>query len=89
MGELIGPWKDNVEEAYDRKKETYEELVMQCEEHGWRAHCYPFEVGCIGFIAQSTMPFLHCLGVVGKEKRRGCKRLEEESGSAWIWWKRS
>ena len=37
------------------------------------------------------MSFLHCLGVVGKEKRRVCKKLEEvaESVSAWIWWKRS
>ena len=79
-----------MEELHESKKEKYKELVMQCEEHGWRAHCYPFEVGCRGFVAQSTS-FLHCLGVVGKEKRRVCKRLEEaaESGSTWIWWKRS
>ena len=63
---------------------------MQWEEHAWRTHCYPFEVGCRGFTAQSAMSFLHCLGVVGKEKRRVCKQLEAaESGSAWIWWKRS
>ena len=73
-----------MEEAHERKKEKYEELVMQCEEHGWRAHCYLFKLGCRGFIAQSAMSFLHSLGVVGKEKRRVCKRLEEtaESGSA-------
>ena len=90
MGELTVPWEDNVEEAHERKKEKYEELVMQCKECGWRAHCYPFEVGCRGFVARSTTSFLCCLGVVGKEKRRVCKRLEEaaESGSAWIWWKR-
>ena len=42
MGELTVPWEDNVEEAHERKKEKYEKLVMQCEEHGWRVHCYPF-----------------------------------------------
>ena len=81
MGELTVPWEDNVEEAHERKKEKYEELVMQSEECGWRAHCYPFEVGCRGFVAQPTMSFLHCLGVVGKEKRRVCKRLEEAAES--------
>ena len=35
MSELSVPWEDNVEEARERKKERYEELVMQCEEHGW------------------------------------------------------
>ena len=54
MGELTVPWEDNVEEAHDRKKEKYEELVMQYKEHGWRAHCYPFEVGCRLFVAHVT-----------------------------------
>ena len=70
MDELKFPWEDNVEEVHERKKEKYEELVMQCEEHGWRAHFYPFEVGCRGFVAQPLMSFLHCLAVVAK-KRRG------------------
>ena len=69
MGELTVPWEVHMEEAHERKKEKYEELVMQCEDHGWRAHCYPFEVWCREFVAQSTMSFFHCLGVVGKEKR--------------------
>ena len=34
MSELTVPWEDNVEEAHERKKEKYEQLVMQCEEHG-------------------------------------------------------
>ena len=90
MGELTVPWEDNVEEAHERKKGKYEELV-QCEECRCRVHCYAFEVGCRGFVAQSPLSFLHCLGVVGEEKRTVCKKLEEaaESGSAWIWWKRS
>ena len=34
MDELTVPWEDNVEKGHERKKEKYEELVMQCEEHG-------------------------------------------------------
>ena len=63
MGDLTVVWEDNEKEAHERKKEKYEELVMQCREHGWRAHCYPLEVGCRGLIAQSTMSFLCSLGV--------------------------
>ena len=35
LGELTVPWEDNVEEAYERKYEKYEELILQCEERGW------------------------------------------------------
>ena len=90
MGELTVPWEDNVERAHERKNENYEELVMQCGEHGWRVHCYPFEEMSRGFVTSQQCCFC-CLGVVGKEKRRVCERLEDaaESGLAWIWWKRS
>ncbi len=90
MGELTVPWEDNVQDAYERKKEKYEELRLQCTERGWRAHCFPFEVSCRGFIAQSTIAFLRSLGIGGQCMRKACKDLEvaAESGSAWIWWKR-
>ena len=58
MGEFTVPWEDNVEEAHERKKEKYEELVMQSEEYGWRAHCYPFEVCCT--VNNAFSPLLRC-----------------------------
>ena len=69
MGELTVPQEENVEEAHERKKEKYEELVMQCEGCGWRAHCYPFEVGCRGFVASQQCLF--SIAWVLLERRRG------------------
>ena len=40
MGELTVPWEDNIQEAFERKKEKYEELRLQCSERGWRAYCF-------------------------------------------------
>ena len=29
------PWEDNIEEAYERKREKYEEVKLQCSKQGW------------------------------------------------------
>ena len=71
MGELTAvPWEDDVEEVHERKKEKYEELVMQCEELAWKAHCHPFEVGSRGFVAVNNV-FSLLLGC--------CWKREEDS----------
>ena len=85
-GELTVPWEDNMQEAYERKKLRYAELVAECVQRGWRAHCYPFEVGCQGFIRRSLLCFLRDLGIVGRECKAVCRKAAEaaEGGSAWI-----
>lgn len=51
--ELTVPWEDCIEEASERKRAKYTELVEECRSNGWRARCEPIEVGCRGFIGQS------------------------------------
>ena len=34
--ELTVPWKENIEEAFERKKLWYEKLRIECEDKGWQ-----------------------------------------------------
>lgn len=47
--ELTVPWEERMEEAQERKREKYQELVEQCRANGWRTRCMPVEVGSRGF----------------------------------------
>jgi hypothetical protein len=87
FGELTVPWEDNIQEAHERKYAKYAELRSVCEARGWRAACYPFEVGCRGFIATSFHKWLRDLGFGRSEVKRVCRKVSEaaESGSSWIW----
>ena len=38
-------------QAYERKYAKYTELKADCANRGWKASCYPFEIGCRGFVA--------------------------------------
>lgn len=51
--ELTVPWKDRIEEANQRKRAKYAELVMEGRCYGWKASGEPIEVGCRGFAGQS------------------------------------
>lgn len=53
--ELTVPWKDRMEEAQERKKAKYTELVAECQRNEWKARCAPIEVGCKGFAGVSTV----------------------------------
>ena len=44
--ELTVPWEDHLQEANERKREKYQDLVMECEEKGWKVELWPVEVGC-------------------------------------------
>lgn len=37
--ELIVTWEDHVEEANERKRSKYQELVDHCQRRGWKARC--------------------------------------------------
>ncbi len=53
MLELTVPWEERIEEANERKRAKYQELVEECRERGWRTFYEPIEVGCRGFAGRS------------------------------------
>ena len=57
--ELTFPWEDRIEEANERKRSKYQELVEQCQRGGWKARCEPIEVGCRGFAGQGVLATRH------------------------------
>ena len=65
MWELTVPWEENAEEAHERKKLKYDELVELCKNNGWKAKCTPIEVGCRGFVARSLCKPLSDIGLTG------------------------
>ena len=87
--ELTVPWETRVEEAYERKKKSYEELRGDCFDNDWTCWCFPVEVGCRGFPSQSLLNTAKHLGIRAKSRK---KLLRESSNRAevashWIWTK--
>lgn len=89
MVELTVPWEEEMEAAFERKKDKYAELANQCSEAGWRAFSYPVEVWCRGYTGASTQRLLKSLGVKGFKLKKALKVLAEEAeqGSFWLWLK--
>ena len=56
--ELTVPWEDSVDEAYEQKRLHYAELAAEAQHRGWNADVRPVEVGCRGFVAESTIRLL-------------------------------
>ena len=56
--ELPVPWEENMEEVHERKRGKYGELEAECQEKGWRVSCQPFELGCRGYLGNSS--FISC-----------------------------
>ena len=54
--ELTIPFEDKIEEAFERKKLKYVELVVEARQEGWQAHTRPVEIGVRGFVAKSSQP---------------------------------
>ena len=89
--ELTVPWEERIEEAYQRKMLSYDELVHDCRTNGWKTWCLPIEVGCRGFAAQSLWRCLKLLGIVGKQRKDLIKSAENaaEAASRWLFEKRN
>ena len=85
--ELTVPWEENREEAYERKKNQYETLRVDCVEKGWIWHVIPIEVGCRGFIEHSVISFLSKIGITGRSLKVASNRLQTAAqyASSWIW----
>ncbi|KAK0145090.1 hypothetical protein N1851_016010 [Merluccius polli] len=78
--ELTVPWEDRLEEAFERKLSKYARLVSDCHQAGWRARCFPVEVGCRGFAARSLARAFSTLGIEGERKRRAIRSITERGG---------
>ena len=88
--ELTVPYEERVDEAHERKRLKYQELVEQCQDKEWKTWCFPVEVGCRGFPAQSVWRTLGRLGIIGRERKNIVKEtgVQAEKASLWIWCKR-
>ncbi|VDI78992.1 Hypothetical predicted protein [Mytilus galloprovincialis] len=73
--ELTVPWEERIEDAYERKRLKYQDLLAECRDNGWRVWLFPVEVGSRGFVGQSMWRALRALGrssidvVMGKKVR--------------------
>ena len=52
------PFQDAIEEAFERMKLKYAELVAEAREQGWQAHTRPVEIDVRGFVAKSITNLL-------------------------------
>ena len=88
--ELTVPWEERIEESFERKLTKYQALTESCIERGWKAWCFPVEVGCRGFPAQSLWRTFNRLGITGQSRKRALSAIarETEGASLWIWRKR-
>ncbi|XP_077380867.1 uncharacterized protein LOC144020874 [Festucalex cinctus] len=91
MLELTVPWEERMEEANERKRAKYQELVEECRGRGWKIFYEPIEVGCRGFAGQSFCKVLGRLGVSGAAKKKAIKSVSEaaEKATRWLWLKRA
>ncbi|XP_052224708.1 uncharacterized protein LOC127840340 [Dreissena polymorpha] len=88
--ELTVPWEARCEEAYERKKAKYKELMDLCKQQGWRTWRFPVEVGVRGLCSQSVHRLMTALGTTGRERRVAIQRLSQtvERASSWLWLRR-
>ena len=83
----VDPFEENFDWAHQRKLEKYEDLQEQCVKNGWIINVLPIEVGCRGFIANSTSIFLINFGLPPSDKRKYMEKIQDKAltASAWIW----
>jgi len=88
--ELIVPWETRCEEAYERKKAKYTELLIECRERGYRTWLFPIEVGARGFCSQYVCRLMAAVGTTGRDRRWTIQRLSQaaERASSWLWLRR-
>ena len=73
--ELMVPFEENFDWAHQRKLEKYEDLREQCVTNGWITNVFSIEVGCRGFIADTTSFFLTNLGLPSSDKRKYMEKI--------------
>ena len=91
MVELTVPWEERAEEAFELKKQKYQNLAEVCQDNGWKTWIFPVEVGCRGFPAQSAWKMFGALGINGRARKAAVQALAKsaERASCWLWKLRS
>lgn len=76
-----------MDEANERKKAKYAELITECRSNSWKARCEPVKVG---FAGHSLLRTLKLRGVKGLQSRRAIRNTLEtaEKASRWLWIRR-
>ena len=77
--ELTVPWETRCEEAYERKKAKYTELLDLCKEKGWRTWLFPVEVCVRGFCSYSVCRRMTAVGTSDRDKKRAIQRSSRTS----------
>ena len=77
--ELTVPYEENFNWTHQRKLEKYEDLREQCVRNGRITNVFPIEVGCRGFIANSTPVFLTNFGLPPSDKRKYMEKIQAKA----------
>jgi len=85
MIELTVPWETRRDEAYERKKAKYTELLIECRERGYRTWLFSIEVGARGFCSESVCRLMAAIGTTGRDRRRTIQRLSQAAKRASSW----
>ena len=85
--DLTVPFEGKFDRAHQRKLQKYEDLQEQFVRNGWITNVFPIELGCRGFIANSTSVFLTNLGLPPSDKRKYIEKIQDKAltASACIW----
>ena len=83
--ELTVPWEVRLEEDFERKLSKYAGLVSDCQQAGYRARCFPVEVGCRGLAARTLARLFSSLGIEGERKRRAIRSTSNKAERASRW----
>jgi len=88
--ELIVPWEERCDEAYERKAAKYTQLTEECRKKGCKAWLFPVEVGTRGFPAKSMWKMLTELGITGQQRKQAIRSVSSaaEKASCWLWRRR-
>ena len=76
IAELTIPFEVNIDWAHQCKLEKYENLREYCVKNGCSPDTFPREIGCRGFISNSTSIFFTKLGLSLVEKREYIKKKD-------------
>ena len=88
--ELTSPGEERFDLSYKKKFKEYSkasDLGVLCTNNGWEVYCFPVEVGCRGYVADSLPT---CLRKLGLGKLRSRKIVKEAADAAlrasfWLW----
>ena len=81
------PFEENFDWAHQCMLVKYEDLREQYVRNGWITNIFPIEVGCRGFITNSTSVLLTNLGLSQSAKKKYIKKIQEKAltASSRIW----